>query len=262
MDDFLIRAFAAAIGIALLTGPFGCFIVWRRMAYYGAALSHCALLGIATGLLLGVDVKIGVVVVCVLASLVLLAMRSPRQLSTDTLLGILAHAALAFGLVLIATMGALRVDLLGYLFGDVLAVSAVDLVWIYAGGFSCLALLALMWRSLVSATIHEELARVEGTPTTAVATDFALLLSLVVAAAMQIVGLLLIVSMLIIPAATARRFAATPEQMAVIASVIGCTAAAAGLLASVTWDTPAGASIVAAAAVLFAGSYLLPARAD
>ena len=89
---------------------------------------------------------------------------------------------------------------------------------------------------------------------------FMLLISLVIAVAMKIVGVLLIVSMLIIPAAAARRFAATPEQMAVLASALGCVAVIGGLGASMTWDTPAGPSIVSAATLLFFGLLLAPAR--
>lgn len=260
MDDFLIRALAGGIGVALVAGPLGSFVVWRRMAYFGATLSHAALLGIALGLLVDLNVHVGILLVCLAVSLLLLALHRSQRLATDTLLGILAHTTLALGLVVLSFMDSVRVDLLGYLFGDILAVSRGDLVWIFAGGALALAALAYIWSPLLLMTVHEELALVEGVAVERVSLAFMLVLSIVIAVAMQIVGLLLIVSLLIIPAATARRMAVTPEGMAALASVAGCIAVAAGLGSSLQWDTPAGPSIVLAASLLFAASLLLPKR--
>ncbi len=252
IEDFLWRALFAGIGVALVAGPLGCFIVWRRMAYFGATLSHAALLGIALGLLLGVNVNLGVVLVSVLVSLLLVALQQQRRLASDTLLGILAHGALALGLVVIAFMETVRVDLLAYLFGDILAVTDGDLLWIYGGGVPSLALLVAIWRSLLFVTVHEELAQVEGVPVAAVRLTFMILIGLVIATAMKIVGILLIVSLLIIPAATARQLARTPEQMALLAAGVGAISVVLGLSASMQWDAPAGPSIVVAAVALFA----------
>ncbi len=260
MHDFLLRALAAGVGVALIAAPLGCFVVWRRMAYFGAALSHSALLGIAVGLVIGLDVRLGILAVSPAVALLLLTLQRQRQLPTDTLLGILAHGTLAFGLIVISTMESLRVDLLGYLFGDILAVAPIDLIWIYAGGAVCLGSLAALWRPLLASTVHEDIARVEGVRTHFVEFAFLMLLSLVIAIAMQIVGVLLIVSLLIIPAATARKLAVTPEQMAVFAGLVGCASVGAGLLASLAWDAPAGPAIVVAAVVLFAVTHLVAMR--
>jgi zinc transport system permease protein len=260
LDDFVIRALAAGVGVALVAGPLGCFIVWRRMAYFGDTMAHSALLGIALGFLLAVDLTLGVIVVTVTIAglLVLLQQRRP-WLAADTLLGILSHASLSVGLVAIGLMTWLRVDLLGYLFGDVLAVTAADIAVIYVGGFAALAALALIWRPLLAATVHEDLARAEGIPAGAVRLAFMVLIAVVIALAMKVVGILLITSLLIIPAAAARRYAATPEAMAVLAALAGCAAVGLGLLASLRFDTPSGPSIVVAAAALFAAS-LLPVQ--
>ncbi len=251
MDDFILRALAAGIGVSLVAGPLGCFVVWRRMSYFGATLAHSALLGIALGLLFGIDVYLGVLFVCIIVAALTVLLDRYQRLATDTLLGILAHGALALGMVALALVEEVRIDLMGYLFGDILAVGPDDLVWIYGGGAAGLAALAAIWRQLLSITVHEELARVEGVPAARVRLIFVLVIAVVIAVAMKIVGVLLIVSLLIIPAASARRFAATPEQMAVLAAVIGCISVAAGLGASLAWDTPAGPSIVVAATVLF-----------
>ena len=251
MDDFLLRALLGGIGVAVVAGPLGAFVVWRRMAYFGAAMAHSALLGIALGFLLGLNLNLAVIVACVAIALLLVALQRHTQLATDTLLGVLAHGALAVGLVVIAFMESLRVDLLAYLFGDILAMTRADLAWIYGGGLGALAGIAAIWRPLLAATAHEELARVEGTPVSGVGLAFMVLLAVVVAVGLKVVGLLLITSLLIIPAAAARRIASTPEQMALAASALGCLAVAAGLYGSLRWDTPAGPSIVVAAMVMF-----------
>jgi len=260
MDDFLLRALAAGIGVAIIAGPLGVFVVWRRMAYFGDTMAHSALLGVALGFLLGINLQLGVIVVSVVMALLQHALQRQRQLASDTLLGILAHTSLSLGLVAIALQENVRVDLMGYLFGDILAVSTLDLAWIWAGGLLCLLVLALIWRPLLAITVHEELARVEGVAVARTQLIFMLLIAIVIAAAMKIVGVLLITAMMIIPAATARKLSKTPEQMALIASTVGALAVAVGLLASWQWDSPAGPSVVVAAFVIFVLNLSIPVR--
>ena len=261
MDDFLLRALAGGIGIAVLAGPLGSFVVWRRMAYFGDTLAHSALLGVTLGFLLGVNPTVGVMAVCVALALLLVGLQERRSLAADTLLGILSHASLSLGLVALAFLETLRVDLMAYLFGDILSVTAADLAWIYGGGAVAMTGLGLLWRRLLAVTVDEELARVEGLPVRALRLAFMLLIALVIAIAMKIVGMLLITSLLIIPAATARRFSRTPEQMAGLAAVLGAVAVSGGLTASLLWDLPAGPSVVVAAAALFLLSSAVPQRA-
>jgi len=256
LDDFFVRALVAGLGVAVVAGPLGCFIVWRRMAYFGDTMSHSALLGVALGLLLDMNLTLGVVVVTTLIAVVLTALQRRPWLSADTLLGILSHASLSMGLVALGLMPWVRVDLLGYLFGDILAVTRMDLLWIGGGGAVVLAVLAAVWRPLLAATVHEDVARAEGVPTARVRMVYMVLIALVIAMAMKIVGILLITSLLIIPAAAARRFASTPERMALGAAAIGAVAVGLGLVGSLEMDTPAGPSIVVAAAALFAATLL------
>ncbi|MDQ2105057.1 zinc ABC transporter permease subunit ZnuB [Azospirillum isscasi] len=259
MDDFVLRALAAGCGLALVAGPLGSFVVWRRMAYFGDTLAHSALLGVALGFLLGVNPLVGVVGVCVALALALVGLQRRRALASDTVLGILSHSSLSLGLVAIAFLETLRVDLVAYLFGDILSVTPADLAWIYGGGAAALGGLLLLWRRLLAVTVDEDLARVEGMPVEALRLAFMLLIALVIAAAMKIVGILLITSLLIIPAAAARRFSRTPEAMAALASVFGIAAVLGGLFSSLSWDLPGGPSIVVAAAALFLASVLVPA---
>lgn len=251
IPEFLLRAWLASAGLALVAGPLGCFVVWRRMAYFGDTLSHSALLGVSLGLLIGVDPMIGVAFTTVSLALLILLLQQQRRLATDTVLGILAHSGLALGIVCISLQHSVRVDLLGYLFGDVLAVSWLEVAVVWAGGAACLAMLAWIWRRLLFVTIHEELAQAEGLSVLGMRFVLLLLLAVVIAAAMKIVGILLITSMLIIPAAAARALARDPEWMAVLAALAGVLAATFGLAGSFFLDTPTGPSIVVAALLLF-----------
>jgi zinc transport system permease protein len=256
LDDFFTRAVLGGIGVALVAGPIGCFIIWRRLAYFGDTLSHSALLGIALALLLELNIIVTVFVMSVGVAFLLLLLQRRASLSSDALLGLLSHSSLALGLVILAFMSWVRVDLMGFLFGDILAVTRFDLAVIWGGGAVVLALLAIIWRPLFAATINADLATAEGARPDIFNMIFMVIISAVIAVAMKLVGVLLITALLIIPAASARRLAASPEQMAVGAAVVGAVAVLVGLNGSLRFDTPAGPSIVVAAMICFILSVL------
>ena len=258
MPEFIIYALVAGIGLATVMGAIGVFVVWRRMAYFGDTLAHSALLGVAVGFIIGIDINVGVIAVCLIIAIGMLFLRSQRHLAEDTLLGILAHSSLALGLAAISLFSALRVDLMSYLFGDILAVTPEDIAWVYGGGIITLGVLAWLWKDLISITVHEDLARTDGVNIFRTQLVFMTLFALVIAMAMKIIGILLVTSLLIIPAAAARRFARTPEQMAVFAAIAGSVAVAIGLQGSLLWDLPTGPAIVIAAALLYAASLAFP----
>ena len=251
LDDFFVRALVAGVGVALVASPLGCFIVWRRLAYFGDTLSHAALFGVALALLLESNITITVFGVSVFIAVALMFLQKRATLSADSLLGLLAHSALALGLVTLAFMTWVRVDLMGFLFGDVLSVSVNDITVIYVGGAFVIGVMVFIWRPLFAATVNRELAEAEGVNPDRDDVVFMLLKAGVVAMAMKIVGVLLMTALLIIPAAAARRFATGPEQMAVLAALIGSASVFAGLFGSLEWDTPSGPSIVVAALLFF-----------
>ena len=251
LDDFFSRALIAGVGVALVAGPLGCYIVWRRLAYFGDTLSHAALLGVALALLFQVNITLSVFLVSVFASLALVLLQRRITLSADALLGLLAHSALAVGMVALSFMTWVRVDLMGFLFGDILAVTPFDIAVIWGGGLFVLLILVVFWQSLFAATVNLELAQAEGMKPEQANIIFMMLMAAVIAISMKIVGVLLITSMLIFPAAIARRFASGPEQMALIAALVGIIEVFGGLYGSLQWDTPAGPSIVVAASTFF-----------
>jgi zinc transport system permease protein len=262
MDDFLVNALFAGLGLALVAGPLGCVVVWRRMAYFGDTLAHSALLGVALAVSAEIMPFIGVVVTGIGIAAVLYWLEKNREFSTDTLLGILSHSALALGLIVLSVAQASSpgIDLMAYLFGDILAVSRAELAWIYISAILILSLFAYLWRPLLSISVHEELARTDGISVSRTRFIFMLLLALTVAVAIKVVGILLITALLIIPAATARLFSTTPIQMVLLSVMFAASSVILGLVVSMYQDIPTGPAIVVTAAVVFFSSQLVRSR--
>lgn len=255
-DDFFTRACLAGLGLSLATGPLGSFVVWRRMAYFGDATSHAAILGVAMALALHLPIGFGTLIVA-LAMAMTVSTLAAKGWAMDTTLGVLAHSALAFGLVAISYVPDVRADLNSYLFGDILAVSKLDLAYIWGGAVLVLALLMWRWNRLLTATVNADLAAASGINPNIERLILTMALAITVAVALKIVGALLIAAMLIIPAASARAAARTPESMAVLATLIGMAATLGGLNLSLWQDTPAGPSIITTAALIFAFSAVI-----
>jgi len=251
MDEFLIRALIAGCGLAVTAGPFGCLVVWRRMAYFGDTIAHGALLGVVLSLIGGTDASVGIIGTALLMAGLQAWLLSHKSLSSDTILGILSHATLALGLVLLSLLDQVRVNLLGWLLGDILAVGWNDVAAIWLGGMAALLCLWRMWGNLLAMAVDEGLAAAEGIPIPRTRLILLWLVALVVALAIKVVGLLLVTAMLVIPAAAARPLAHDPERMAALASLTGILAVCGGLAASWWLDTPSGPSIVLAATLIF-----------
>ena len=251
LADFFVRGLVGGLGVAAIAGPLGCFVVWRQMSYFGAAIAHAALLGVGFGFAFNIAPWLGIFIVSMTFAVGILLLEKRADLAYDTVLGIFAHISLAGGIIIISLMETVRVDLMGYLFGDILTVTHQDLLWIYFGGLVVLLILRAIWGDLLMVVVHEELASAEGIATERTKWFFTLLLATVIALSIKIVGVLLIVSLLIIPAAAARPLSRSPEQMAAWATVIGMLSVVGGLGASLLLDTASGPSIVIVAFIFF-----------
>jgi zinc transport system permease protein len=253
LDDFLVRAALAGVGTAIAAGLLGCFVVWRRMAYFGDATAHAAVLGVALALLFGTSITLGVGIVALLMA-VLIHGLSGQGAAVDTMLGVLAHGALALGLVAVTLIPGQRINLDAYLFGDVLSVTRMDLAVIWGGGALVVGVLWWHWSAMLTATLSPDLAYAAGINPRREQLVLTLLLAAVVAVAIKVVGALLITALLIIPAAAARNYASTPERMALLSMAIGALSAIAGLRLAVIFDTTVGPAIICVAAFIFAVS--------
>ena len=259
MDDFLWRAALGGIGMALIAAPLGCFVVWQRMAYFGETVAHAGLLGVALGLLLQMNITIGIFVASLMVAFGLRVVEKHTNLAKDTALGLMAHVVLALGLIVTSQFQTLQVDMMGLLFGDILAISNQDLVMVLIGLILVWGLLYFIWQDLLTLSLDREMALAEGVNAGRVELLFSVAIAMTVALAMKLVGLLLVTAMLIIPAAAAMNFSRTPEQMAVITGIISIFSVLAGLGASLFVDIPTGPAIVVTMAVCFLFSNLLKA---
>ena len=255
-DPFILRGILAGIAVALISGLVGCFVVWRRMSYYGESIAHSSLLGVGFAIVMGVSINLGIVFTCLLFGILFLWLQHSKVLSSDTLLGVLAHLALALGIIVIS-LNKIKIDIHAFLFGDILTVSSSDLWAMYLGVLIAVFLICYNWSSLLLVTIDEDLAKAEGVNTLNINLLFTSILTIVVAISIQIIGLLLITAMLIIPAAASRRLANSPETMALVATLIGIVSVILGIMLSVEIDAPSGPSIVLVSAILFFLSPLL-----
>ena len=250
-DDFFIRALIAGIGISLVTGPLGCFIIWRRLSFFGDTLSHSALLGVTIAFFFELNIAFSVFLISSAIALILLKLQKTTKLPGDALLGLLAHSSLAVGLVVIGFLTSIRFDIMGLLFGDILAVNEIDLLIIWIGGALILLILKLIWKPLFASTVNHELAEAEGMNPDKVNVIFTVLLAAIIAISIKIVGLLLITGMLIMPAAMARNVSNNPNQMVKLSIIGGLLSVIIGLFSSLQINTPSGPSIITAALVLF-----------
>lgn len=251
MPEFMVLALLAGTAVAVVAGPLGSLVVWQRMAYFGDTLAHSALLGVAVGLWLALSPSLGIILVCLMVVVLLTVFESRYQLAADTVLGILSHTFLALGLVAISLTPGGRTDMEALLFGDILAVTRSETLVMWLVAVAVLAVLKNNWRAILSVIVHADLAVVEGVAVARYKLLMKLLLAVLVAISMKIVGVLLITALLIIPAATARRISATPEQMAMYASVFAAASVFLGLLLSWFVNTPVGPAIVLSAGALF-----------
>ena len=250
-DDFLFRALIAGIGIALVTGPLGCFVVWRRLSFFGDTLAHSALLGVILSVSFDINISLSIFTVSSLVALLLLRLQKTTYLANDALIGLLSHSSLAIGLVVLGFLSFIRFDIMGVLFGDILSVNVNDLLAIWIGGALILLVLWFIWKPLFASTVNYELAEAEGMKPERMNAIFTILLAALIAIAIKMVGLLLITGMLIIPTAMARNLSNNPKQMVILSIVGGLLSVLIGLYTSFEINTSSGPTIVTVALLLF-----------
>ena len=251
IDDFFIRALIAGVGIALVTGPLGCFVIWRRLSFFGDTLSHAALLGVTFSISFDVNISLSVFIVSSIVAIILIRLQKNTNLAGDALLGLLAHSSLAIGLVVLGFLSFIRFDIMGLLFGDILSVTLNDLLIIWIGGAVIILILTLIWKPLFASTVNYEIAEAEGLSPEKYNILFTILMAAIIAISIKMVGLLLITGMMIIPAAAARNLSNSPKQMVIISIIFGLLSVLIGLYASLEINTPSGPSIITTSLLFF-----------
>ncbi|KAE9517600.1 High-affinity zinc uptake system membrane protein ZnuB [Candidatus Liberibacter asiaticus] len=254
-NEFFIRALFSGIGIVLSTGPLGCFIIWQRIAYFGDTIAHSALLGVALSLIFQLPLTICIFMIATLTSLVLLQIQKNEALSSDAILGVITHSTISLALVILSFMKWVNTDLTSFLFGDILAVNTTDILLIWGIGFLNIMILFKIWKPLLATTVNYELAKAEGMQPEKIKLIFIMITSLMISVSIKFIGITLITSLLILPTVTARRFSTSPENMAILATIIGILGIIIGLYGSLIFDTPSGPSIIITSLVLVIVSF-------
>ena len=222
LDDFFIRALIAGLGVAIVTGPLGCFTIWRRLSFFGDTLAHSALLGVTLALSFEMNISFAVFLISAVVAIFLINLRRVTNLPGDALLGLLAHSTLALGLVTISFLSFIRFDIMGLLFGDILSVNNLDILIIWLGGAIILITLKIIWKPLFASTVNYDLAQAEGMNPDRVNIIFTLLMAAIIAISIKMVGLLLITGMLIMPAAMARNLSDNPIMWSLLQQLVVC----------------------------------------
>ena len=245
--------------IAATAGLLGCFVVWRKMSYFGDSLSHSAMLGIALGVATGISESISIIIICVLFSILLIWIQEKKLLANDTILGIFAHAGLSIGMLAMALLGGqLEHDHEHeILFGDLTKITGDESSMIIIAAITIVAVIYMLWGRLLMATINEDIARAEGINTFTTQLILVGLVTFVVAASVEIVGIFLITALMIIPAATARQISRSPRQMALFSGIVGVISVLVGVSAAQNANVPDGPAIVVTSTILLISAMII-----
>jgi zinc transport system permease protein len=248
IDSFLLNAIFGGLIIASVSGLLGCFVLWKNMAYFGDALSHSALLGITIGILFHLNLTIAVSLVAILFAIVF--SQNTSRYSNDTMLGVISYSALSLAII-VNSYKKVKMDLIGYLFGDILAINYHDMLYLSICTLVISIWIYRNWSELIMLSICEEYLHASGGNVRRTKLGFALVLALFIATSFKVVGILLITAMLIIPAASALAISRSPLQMAKLAVIIGSFSCICGIAGAFYFNAPTGPSIVVTSLLCF-----------
>ena len=244
MDNFILLAIISGIGIAFITGLLGCFVVWKKMAYFGESLGHSAVLGIGIGLLLGIGDNIAVLLVIITFSLIVTYLQNKEAFSNDLILAVLAHGLLSIGIILISINPDPNFNLHSFLFGDILTVSLNEIFLIFLSAIFIYLIILTNWKALLITIISKDLAKSQNINNFKIELLFTFTMALAVAISIKIIGALLITSMLIIPSSCAKQLVNNPKNMVIISIIISILSILIGILCSYYFDIPSGPAII------------------
>jgi zinc transport system permease protein len=257
-SEFMRLAFATGAIVGVLAPAVGFFLVQRRMSLIGDGIGHAAFAGVAAGYLLGVTPVLTALVASVGAAIAVEWLRARRQAAGDQALALVFYTGIAAGVVLVASAGALDVDLFAFLFGSILTVTTDDLILVAVLGGLGLAAIALLYRALAAVVLDEEGARVAGVPIGPLNVFVAVVAALTVALSMRVVGILLVAALMVLPVIAATRVAWSMASTVLLSIGLGLASVLGGLTIAYYADLPPGGTIV----LLAAAAFLLTSAAE
>ena len=256
-SPFMQKAFIAGILVSLLTGLISVFIVLRKMSFIGAGISHAAFGGVAIGFFTGLNPLFTAIIYSIAVAIGIESTGRKGRISEDVSIGIFYSVSMALGVALVSLSKSYNVDLFGYLFGNILAITQTDiiltvLIFVLVSGF-----IVLFLKDLFLSAYNEELARISGVRVVLLNHLFMISLAVSIVISVRIVGIILVSALLVIPGATARLFAQGLISMIVLSCLTGVVSVISGLLIAYQYDIAPGASIVLASAFIFFLSLVL-----
>ncbi len=257
---FIQRALLAGTLIALLCSVLGVFLVLRRLSLIGDGLAHVTFGSTAIALALKLYSAMSLLIsmpIVLLASLGILRLTKKGRLSGDTAIGLVSALGISAGIILASVGGGYNVDLLSYLFGNILAIKGEEVVIAALLCLGVLLLVTLYYHELFAISFSDELAQVSGIRTSFINSILVLLTALSVVLAMKLVGVMLISALLIVPAAGALQLARGFKVCILLAALQGCFSVVVGIIISIISNLPASASIVMINLLVFASACLL-----
>ena len=257
---FLQRALGAGICIALACAVLGVFLLLRKDAMIGHGLSHVAFAGIALGLLLDQWPMAVSLAVSILAALGIMKLKESAGVHGDTAIAVVSSLGMALGVILASVSGRFNAALLGYLFGDILAIEPTEVIFSIVLAMSVLGVTAIFYHRFLFMTFDRDAARAAGVPVGRLDVLITIATALTVVLGMKIVGVLLVAALLVIPAAAGLQAASTFRGAVAVAGIVASLSVIGGLFAAYALDWPASGTIVLLAFLIFGVMFLLRRR--
>lgn len=252
---FMQRAFVAGIALALFAGVISVFIVLRRVSFLGSGISHAAFGGVAIGFFTGLNPLLTALVYCIGVAFAIEFVSAKGRLAEDTAIGIFFSASMAMGVMLIGLSKSYTVDLFGYLFGSILAISTGEAYAAVATAVVIILILIAIIKDLLLITFNEELAVVNGVPVRLIKAVFLVSMAIAIVIGIKIVGVILISALLVIPGAIAKLLTKRFYHMLIISSIASVLSIITGLIISYAYDLAPGGTIVMVLSVLFGAAF-------
>ncbi len=260
--DFIVRALLAAVVVGLVCSILGVYIVLRGMAFLGDAMAHTILPGVVIAFLLGWPLAVGALIMGVLTALGIGALTERTSLKEDTAIGVIFAGLFALGVAMLSARGSYSIDLAHFLFGNMLGVSAGDLILTSALGFIVLALIYLFYKEFLVLSFDPLLAETLRLPTRFLNYLLLLLIAVTIVVALQVVGVALMLAILVTPAASASFLTRRLPSMMIVSAAIGVFSGVAGIYASYYLNIASGPAVVLVATLVFLAVLGLAALRD
>ena len=249
---FFVRALMASVMVGVVCAVVGTYVVLRGVAFIGDAIAHAAFPGVVAAFMLSIPFYLGAAIAAVGTALAIGFVTKRAGIRQDTAIGVLFAGTFAFGVFLFSTIDGYVADLFSFLLGNVLAISAEDLVGLLVLGLLVLLIVALLWKELLYATFDPLGAAASGIRVGRLEYLFLALVALTIVVSLQAVGIILVVAMLVTPAATAQMLTVRFTRLMVVAALIGIASSVLGLYLSYWLDVASGATIVLVQTGMFA----------